>query len=347
MATARQVVALLASLNEGDEEQFLSIALQVAAAEAKRGRVTVAEELRELVEVARRRRRGTATKGNRLNDVVVPITQPRGELQSLLRSAQPQIRLQDVVLREDVVNRLMSLIRQQRERDRLRHYGMYPNCRVLLVGPPGSGKTLTASAIAGELHLPLHSIRLDAVITRYMGETASKLRLIFDLISSSRGVYLFDEFDAIGGKRGNENDIGEMRRVLNSFLQFLEEVSATDSVVVCATNHPELLDRALFRRFDDVIEYYLPDEAMARKVLLSRLSPFGYDESNWPTLKPLVEGLSQSELIRAAEEALKGAILNGVRDIQTAVIVQALEKRIALRETLAKLSAPNPTDGDV
>ena len=122
---------------------------------------------------------------------------------------------------------------------------------------------MTAAAVAGELGLPLFSIQLDGLITKYMGETAAKLRVVFDAIQATRGVYLFDEFDALGGERGSKNDVGEIRRVLNSFLQFLEQ-DESDSLVLGATNHAGLLDRALFRRFDAVLEYALPTPEESR-----------------------------------------------------------------------------------
>src|SRR5208337_5606310 len=130
-------------------------------------------------------------------------------------------------------------------------------------------KTMSASALAGEFGLPLFEIRLEGLITKFMGETAAKLRLVFDAIAETRGVYFFDEFDAIGAKRTERNDVGEIRRVLNSFLQFLEQ-DESDSLIIAATNHPELLDPALHRRFDDVIEYALPDPDVARRILKNR-----------------------------------------------------------------------------
>ena len=119
---------------------------------------------------------------------------------------------------------------------------------------------MTASVLAGELGLPLFQVRLDGLITKYLGETAAKLRQIFDATSRTRGVYFFDEFDAIGSQRGIPNDVGEIRRVLNSFLQMIEQDRSL-SLVVAATNHPGILDSALFRRFDDMLHYELPDTA--------------------------------------------------------------------------------------
>jgi SpoVK/Ycf46/Vps4 family AAA+-type ATPase len=163
------------------------------------------------------------------------------------------------------------------------------------------------------------------------------LRLIFDQISTTRGVYLFDEFDAIGGKRTADNDIAEMRRVLNSFLQFLEEPQSTDSLILCATNHPNLLDRALFRRFDEVLEYGLPNEAIARELLNSRLESFGFEASWWPTISSCVSGLSHAELVAAAEDVMKRAILTGRKHADPQLVRDMLERRTAMRATIAQL----------
>jgi SpoVK/Ycf46/Vps4 family AAA+-type ATPase len=336
MATARQIIALLSSLNQGDEEQFFAIALQVAAAEAKRGRRTVSDELRVLVEQGRAQR-NIREHGRSSSDSVIPITKPRGELQNLLASSYPKTRLNDLVLKQPTLGRLAGVVEQQRKREELRRHSLVPTSTLLLLGPPGSGKTLTAAAIAGELHLPLYGVRFDSVITRFMGETSSKLRLIFDQIAATRGVYLFDEFDAIGGKRNADNDIGEMRRVLNSFLQFLEEPNSTDSLVLCATNHSELLDRALFRRFDEVIEYGLPDDAVARELLYTRLHAFGFDDSWWPEVSAYAAGLSHAELVAAAEDVMKEVILAREKHADARLLRDKLVRRSETREMITEL----------
>jgi SpoVK/Ycf46/Vps4 family AAA+-type ATPase len=337
MATARQIIALLKSHNQGDEEGFLSIALQVAAAEARRGRREVSDELKKLVDVARGRSGPGVPVESQQSPAPVPISKPRCELQNLLAVKYPTTRLDDVVLRPEVRVRLDRVVAQQRQRDRLRQFSRTPSTKLLLVGPPGSGKTLTASALAGELHLPLFTIRFDSLITRFMGETAAKLRLIFDQIAATRGVYLFDEFDAIGGRRTADNDVGEMRRVLNSFLQFLEEPNSTDSLLITATNHPELLDRALFRRFDDILEYALPDAESIQRVLSARLGSFLPRRIVWKIVIDAASGLSQAELARAADEVIKNAILREQSSATCEEIVEALRERRALREAVATI----------
>jgi len=195
-----------------------------------------------------------------------------------------------------------------------------------LVGPPGTGKTLTASALAGELSLPLFTIQLDGLITRYLGETAAKLRLLFEAIQETRGVYLFDEFDALGSQRTATNDVGEIRRVLNSFLQFLEEDSS-DSILVAATNHPSLLDSALFRRFDLFIEYALPSKPVIRKMLEARLCSFDCQGVRLEEAVEKAEGLSHSEIARACEHAAKNAILRRSDVVNHDELLHALVER--------------------
>jgi SpoVK/Ycf46/Vps4 family AAA+-type ATPase len=200
LSNAKAILALLRSRAEGDDDAFFSIALQIAAAEARQGRRTTAEELRQEVERARAR----ASRGA---SVPIPFAHPRGSLGGLLEMRDSKYKLKDVVLNERLMARFADILRQQRRRDWLREHGKTPSRRLLFVGPPGSGKTMSAEAVAGELHLPLFIIRLEGLITRYMGETAAKLRLIFDETAKRRGVYLFDEFDAVGGQRTAINDV--------------------------------------------------------------------------------------------------------------------------------------------
>lgn len=329
MSNSKQILAMLRSRAEGDDELFYSIALQIAASEARQGRKTTAEELRAAVDEAR-------SKVSRGSTVAIPFSKPRGDLEALIDLREAKIRLADVILNDASEKRLADLIRQQRKRDWLREHGKTPNRRILFVGPPGSGKTMTAEALAGELKLPLFVIRLESLITRFMGETASKLRLVFDETLKRRGVYLFDEFDALGGRRNATNDVAEMRRVLNSFLQLMEQPTATDSVLIAATNHPELLDRALLRRFDVILEFAAPSAAQIESLIKKNLKPLKYSRLNWNAIVKQSQGLSQSEIVRAAEDAVKTAILDERNTLTTSDLLDRLIERSEMRDTFSR-----------
>ena len=154
----------------------------------------MAVEIRALVDSA---------KLNKASPKAVAIHQPRGELAGLLHASYPAHRLSDLVLDKVLESQLHRVVREQRHVARISAHGLWPRRKLLLVGPPGTGKTLTASALAGELGVPLFLIRLDSLITKFMGETAARLRQVFDAIASTRGIYFFDEFDAIGSQRSS------------------------------------------------------------------------------------------------------------------------------------------------
>jgi len=315
---------MLRSRADGDDEMFFSIALQVAASEARQGHRSAAEELRAEVEKAR-------TSKPRGASVPIAFGAPRGNLEGLLELREPNLKLKDVVLDAMLVKRVSDIVRQQRRRDWLREHGKKPSRRLLFVGPPGSGKTMSAGAVAGELGLPLFVIRLEQLISRFMGDTAAKLRLVFDETAKRRGVYLFDEFDAVGAHRTATNDVAEMRRVLNSFLQFMEEDAATDSVIICATNHPKMLDRALLRRYDQVLEFSAPTREQIKDIILRNLRPMKSPRLAWTKILMAAEELSQAELARAADNAVKDAILDERGAVGTDDILMRLEERHSMR----------------
>lgn len=327
MSNAKQILAMLRSRAEGDDEQFYSIALQVAASEARQGHRSSAEALRAAVETARKSRSGSP--------VAIHFAKPRGELEGLIEHREPRYTLRDVVLDEPLRARLNELVLEQQKRSWLREHGKTPNRRALFVGPPGSGKTMTAEALAGQLLLPIFVIRLEGLITRFMGETAAKLRLVFDETAKRRGVYLFDEFDAVGGRRNATNDVAEMRRVLNSFLQYMEEENATDSLIIGATNHPDLLDNALLRRFDLVLAFDMPSQDQVRQIILSALRTFKAPRLAWKTLFKAAEGLSQAEITRATEDAVKSAILGETNIVTSDQLVRRLSERRAMQEAFS------------
>lgn len=323
MATADQIKALIRSHSERDENRFYAVALQLAASAARTGKPKLAQDLKDLIDEIRAK---AEVEPIAPRTRPTPLVQPRGELAGILSVSYSSARLTEMALDHPIEKLLARVLTEQRQRQRILERGLTPVRKLLLTGPPGTGKTMTASVLAGELTLPLFTIQLDGLITKFMGETAAKLRLVFDAIQQTRGIYLFDEFDALGGQRTAKNDVGEIRRVLNSFLQFLEQDSS-DSIVVAATNYPALLDPALFRRFDLVVPYQLPSAGVATTVLRNRLAPFDTRAIEWNSLAKECQGLNHGDLVRAAEQAAKNAILADSESISFAVLKEALEER--------------------
>jgi SpoVK/Ycf46/Vps4 family AAA+-type ATPase len=324
MPSAAQMKSLLNSHYIGDEEHFNTVALQIAASEARQGHQKLANEVKQLVDTA---------KSGRLKKKTLPFNQPTEELRRLLSVGYPQKRLSDIILTAGLKKKLDRIILEYRHIDHIEQHGLIPKRKLILIGPPGTGKTMTASVLAGELGLPLFQVRLDGLISRYMGETASKLRLIFDSIENTLGVFFFDEFDAIGAERGLANDVGEARRILNSFLQMVEETQS-NSLILAATNHPEILDSALYRRFDDVLLYELPDQAHIESVLKERFCGYAPDNFGWGKLAADAEGLSYAEITQAANEVIKTAIMNNTVAITGESAQEALRERKEMKSRL-------------
>ncbi|MHA6629159.1 AAA family ATPase [Pseudonocardia sichuanensis] len=309
------ITAMVRTHATGDDATFYSVALQVAAREARSGHHVLAEDIKKAVEASRRSvRRSSVTK----------LAQPRGDLAELVEVTHPDVTLRQLVAPATLLDQIKQILAEQRQRQRLLDHGFAPAHRLLLEGPPGTGKTLTASVLAAELSLPMFTARLDGLLSKFMGETASKLRVVFDAVAERRGVYLFDEFDALGADRSG-NDVGEARRILNSFLVFLEQASP-ESIVVAATNHRSILDRALFRRFDAVLNYQLPDARQASSVIRLRLGSLATGLS----LSKITEhtrGLSHADLVKAAEGAAKTALMRGGDTITREDLIESLTVR--------------------
>jgi SpoVK/Ycf46/Vps4 family AAA+-type ATPase len=323
MAAAEQIKSLIKSFGEGDDDRFFSSAIQLAASEARRGHSTLAQDLKNLIEEARKSRSHNILDRNR----IVHLSPQKRELAELIDVFQPQITLRDMTLTDELRNTLSAVVIEQRKIEILRKHNFSPKRKLLLMGPPGCGKTLTAEAIAGELGLPVFIVRLDGIMSKFMGESIVKLRLIFDAMPAQRAVYLFDEFDSIGSRRNLGHDVGEVKRVLNSFLINIER-DPSDSVIIAATNLPESLDPALFRRFDEVVLYPLPTEKQIAEILKSKTELFSFDD--WPNFQKLArisESLNYSDLVKATEETIKDMILNDRNSLSLSLLEETLQKR--------------------
>ncbi|RJE72692.1 AAA family ATPase [Reichenbachiella sp. MSK19-1] len=323
MAAAEQIKSLIKSFGDGDESRFFATAMQIAASEARKGHTTFAQELKNLIERAKKGRSNSFLDGAK----TISISKPKRELNELIEVFQPKIKLNDMVLDKQVRESLDRVVEEQRKIELLRQHNLTPKRKLLLTGIPGCGKTMTAQALAGELGLTVFIIRLDGLMSKFMGESIAKLRMIFDAMEDHRGVYLFDEFDSIGAQRDQGQDVGEIKRVLNSFLINIEK-DQSNSIVIAATNLPESLDKALFRRFDDIIRYPLPEIEEIKKVLKKNLSGFSLSKRiSLDKIAKEATGLSYSDIVRACEEAIKEMIIMGESKVPVSSLMTSLEKR--------------------
>lgn len=241
----------------------------------------------------------------------------------ILTVTEPKIRLSSLTFSPEQNKVFKRLILEFRQQSKLRQYGLKHRRKLLLYGPPGTGKTVTASALAGELNMPLFTIRLDGLFTKYKGETACKLRQVFESMTTNRGLYFFD---VIGSERHSPNDVGEIRRVLNSFLTFVKD-DDSNSLIVVTTNHIDPLDFALFRWFDDVVQYELPSSNQVRQIIENRLYKFTLKEIDWGVLEQKVAGygLSHADITRSCDDAAKTSVLERDGTIDTNDLVRTLK----------------------
>lgn len=295
MATADQILSLIRNHLNNDDTQFRKVALQISAVEARSGHAIVARTIQELLN-QKKTSLGT-----------VRLVSKNKDIDDLLLQVDTYDDMTSLVLSQELKEKLDRVIKEYLKKETLSKYGLANRRKLLLYGASGTGKTMTASALAKEFNLPFFVVRTEKVVTKFMGETGQKLGRIFDFINEVPAVYLFDEFDAIGSQRGMDNEVGEQRRILNTFLQLLER-DDSDSFIIAATNSIESIDKAMFRRFDDVIEYKLPDTE--QRLALLREYLYTAKDLDFSSAESLFDGMSHAEIKMACSDIFKESLLN-------------------------------------
>ena len=295
MATADQILSLIRNHLNNDDTQFRKVALQISAVEARSGHAIVARTIQELLN-QKKTSLGT-----------VRLVSKNKDIDDLLLQVDTYDDMTSLVLSQELKEKLDRVIKEYLKKETLSKYGLANRRKLLLYGASGTGKTMTASALAKEFNLPFFVVRTEKVVTKFMGETGQKLGRIFDFINEVPAVYLFDEFDAIGSQRGMDNEVGEQRRILNTFLQLLER-DDSDSFIIAATNSIESIDKAMFRRFDDVIEYKLPDRE--QRLALLREYLYTAKDLDFSSTEPLFNGMSHAEIKMVCSDIFKESLLN-------------------------------------
>ena len=295
MATADQIFSLIRNHLNNDDTQFRKVALQISAVEARSGHAIVARTIQELLN-QKKTSLGT-----------VRLVSKNKDIDDLLLQVDTYDDRTSLVLSQELKEKLDRVIKEYLKKETLSKYGLANRRKLLLYGASGTGKTMTASALAKEFNLPFFVVRTEKVVTKFMGETGQKLGRIFDFINEVPAVYLFDEFDAIGSQRGMDNEVGEQRRILNTFLQLLER-DDSESFIIAATNSIESIDKAMFRRFDDVIEYKLPDTE--QRLALLREYLYTAKDLDFSSAESLFDGMSHAEIKMVCSDIFKESLLN-------------------------------------
>ncbi len=311
MATAEQI-KLLVKAHYESEDRFRTRVLQIAAYESNKGHSSLARDLKDILDNQKIIPKKSLTLDHNLYD--------------LIECSLPETRLKDMVLNKEIALKINRIITEFNSKDKLKKYGLSNRRKILLCGPPGTGKTLTASVLANNLNMPLCVIMMDKMLTKYMGESGAKLRQIFNTIDEYKGVYLFDEFDAIGSERSFDNDIGEIRRILNSFLQFIENDNS-ESIIIAATNNPKMLDQALFRRFDDIIYYTSPEENEIIELIKNKIVQFNTNTIDFNKIAKEALGLSYADISKLCNDSIKEIILKDSKEVTENILLKHIHEK--------------------
>ena len=311
MVKANEIIELFAKIAEKDTKGFFETALQVIDSEREKNHYKTANTLTALLE-----------KIQDNNLLVEPwieefskIPLDRDRMIELFQIRTPRDTLNDIILNAHTKKTIDKILLELKERTHLSKYGMNPIAKVLYYGPPGCGKTLCASVLAGEMQIPMLEVKTDILVSSLLGETSVNLRKIFESIhSSKRAILFFDEFDAIAKSRLDNQEHGEIRRSVSNLLNFIENAPKNLFIIV-ATNHPKILDIAVWRRFDEILEFPFPNQQEIKKLIKLKLKNYKYDFKDYDDLTLKLENLSHADIEHTCFDAIKFAILNDIDEI--------------------------------
>jgi len=328
MARAELMKKLFAS--RGRDEEFRAVAEQIITEEERKNNRVLARSLRRSLDDA-------PSQPSRPKALAPLIPFPEAAADFVER-VEPTHNRQDIILSRENVRIFLGLLREYQSSDSIRRRGLPVRSKLLFCGPPGCGKTLCAEIFASELGLPLFIVKLDRIISSYLGETATNIRKLFEFARTQPCVLFFDEFDALARARGEDGEHNELRRVVNSLLIFIDRVHPK-GFIVAATNLDQALDLAIWRRFDEVVWFDRPDRPMTARFLLMRFKNVLLDFDPNAHLSAL-DGYAYAELERLCVQAIKTSIIDKrksvtEKDFVTAIADERRRKRRTSRIEVA------------
>lgn len=311
----------------GDEHEFTNALEKLASDEEKKGNTPTASRLRRAYETKKKSVNPMTDFSVSMSNFSAQSSAPRDKdsLLELYEIVKPKISFDDVILPDNQRKILQQIMSEQKNAENLLKHNMTPINRVLLCGPPGCGKTMTAYALAFELDLPIAYVRLDGLVSSYLGQTSTNLRKVFDSVKTQRIILFLDEFDAIAKKRDDSNELGELKRVVTTLLQNFDNMSA-NVFLIAATNHEHLLDPAIWRRFNVTITLELPNEEQRQILIKKGIEKYKIDSKiDTKVLAKVSEGINGAQLEELMTAAAKKYLIEEklkTEDIMTILIQQ-------------------------
>lgn len=315
----------------GEEAQFKDAVSLLAADEEKKGNIPLANKIRKAYESKKKSHSMASeftTSKSSFTMQSSSAPRDRDSLLELYELVTPDVSLDDVILPESQKKIIDQVIDEQKNAEKLMKHNMSPVNRMLLCGPPGCGKTMTAQAIAHELGLPIAYVRLDGLVSSYLGQTSTNLRKVFDSVRNQRIILFLDEFDAIAKKRDDSNELGELKRVVTTLLQNFDNMPG-NVFLIAATNHEHLLDPAIWRRFNVTITLDLPNEEQRKMLMEKWFLEYGIDTNNkinFNTLSKISAGLNGAQIRELCSAAGKFYLMSN--SIKTGDVTEILIRQL-------------------
>ncbi len=326
---------IIKSYRSRDDQGFISAVQKLIESERRQGHVHLAKDLSNLLSNGHSHQLTRSTAG------LANPPRSKAEGLSLIDVRRPTKTLRDIVMGDETKNEIQRILDEFSKRSALAEFGLAPKRKLLFFGPPGNGKTLCAEVLACELDLPLFYVRFDGLVASYLGETAANLRRVFDYASQGLGILFFDEFDALGKSRDDHEDVGELKRVVNSYLQLLDNYEGPGPVIA-ATNYERLLDYALWRRFDALVFFPQATNTQLTQYLSARLAAFDLRGFGPKEAAQWCQGSSFSDAARTCTEAIKTMILCGATYLTADMFKEAAEKYQMANRHRADRAANSP-----
>ncbi|HUT02603.1 MAG TPA: ATP-binding protein [bacterium] len=316
MVRDEHLKSLFRAFSEGCDSTFLRVAETIISDELAANHHGLANELRKAIS------QRCAPHLSR------PVRRELASMPKDRRNGEPLISLQEggvsqdqIILNDETRKKIERILEEHRKSKQLADHGYRAKNKILFWGPPGCGKTFTARYVAHELGKHIGIIRLNAVISSFLGDTASHIQRVFDLATSSPMVLLLDEVDAVAKDRDDPNDVGELKRVVNSLLQAMDFFLSTQSLIIAASNHQYLLDPAAWRRFDDIVHFPMPGKDEREQHLRLLLNGVEFNGS-FAHLAKMLHGISFADVEHITIDAVKTMILQGKRKLSSNIIIK-------------------------